>query len=52
MFCRDKCQAALIFVADLFFSNAACADAADRIWSGDPIIIMNDAGMRAEAVAS
>ena len=51
MFCRAKCQAASIFIAALAFSNAALADTADRIWSGGPVITMNDAAMRAEAVA-
>jgi hypothetical protein len=32
-------------------SIALAADAADRIWHGGPVITMNDAGMRAEAVA-
>ncbi|MGD8555796.1 MAG: amidohydrolase [Chromatiales bacterium] len=39
----------------LFFaapgSIALAADAADRIWHGGPVITMNDAAMRAEAVA-
>ena len=32
-------------------SNAALADTADKIWTGGPILTMNDAAMRAEAVA-
>ena len=32
-------------------SIALAADAADRIWHGGPVITMNDAAMRAEAVA-
>ena len=31
--------------------DAAAAPAADRIWSGGPILTMNDAAMKAEAVA-
>lgn len=31
--------------------TAQAADSADRIWSGGPILTMNDAAMRAEAVA-
>jgi len=31
--------------------SAAAAQAADRIWSGGPILTMNDAAMKAEAVA-
>ena len=32
-------------------SLALAADTADRIWHGGPVITMNDAAMRAEAVA-
>ena len=35
----------------LFASVVAAGERADRIWSGGPILTMNDAAMRAEAVA-
>lgn len=38
-------------VAAQFFSLTALADTADKIWVGGPILTMNDASMRAEAVA-
>jgi predicted amidohydrolase YtcJ len=38
--------------ACIFFAAAATADErADRIWSGGPILTMNDSAMRAEAIA-
>jgi predicted amidohydrolase YtcJ len=41
----------LTFAALLLTSTAALAQQADRIWSGGPILTMNDKAMRAEAVA-
>jgi predicted amidohydrolase YtcJ len=35
----------------LLASGAACAQTADRIWTGGPILTMDDKAMRAEAVA-
>jgi len=35
----------------LFASVVAAGERADRIWSGGPILTMNDAAMRAEAIA-
>lgn len=35
-----------------FASNAAGAEPADKIWHGGPILTMNDAAMRVEAVAA
>ena len=35
----------------MFASTCALAQSADRIWSGGPILTMNDAAMRAEAIA-
>jgi predicted amidohydrolase YtcJ len=43
-----KCITALLL---LTASTGALAQAADRIWSGGPILTMNDSAMRAEAVA-
>jgi hypothetical protein len=34
-----------------FATSVAAQETADRIWSGGPIITMNDKAMRAEAVA-
>lgn len=38
-------------ISALLTSSAAFADTADKIWTGGPIITMNDAAMRADAVA-
>lgn len=35
----------------LFVRPAMAAEVADTIWSGGPILTMNDAAMRAEAIA-
>lgn len=39
----------IVFVC--LFGTGALAQPADRIWSGGPILTMNDAAMRAEAIA-
>ncbi|MEJ2322134.1 MAG: hypothetical protein P8Z31_07295, partial [Gammaproteobacteria bacterium] len=46
-------MASLLFITSLAgpASFAHADDAADRIWFGGPVITMNDAAMRAEAVA-
>jgi predicted amidohydrolase YtcJ len=38
-------------ICSLFTTVAPASDYADRIWSGGPILTMNDAALRAEAVA-
>jgi predicted amidohydrolase YtcJ len=42
---------AVIFILSLVVSVSAFAESADRIWSGGTILTMNDAAMRAEAIA-
>jgi hypothetical protein len=42
---------ALIFILILIAAPAIAQDIADRIWSGGPILTMDDRAMRAEAVA-
>jgi predicted amidohydrolase YtcJ len=44
-------QAAAFAAACAAFAAGASAQTADRIWSGGPILTMNDKAMRAEAVA-
>jgi predicted amidohydrolase YtcJ len=41
----------ILLTGALLASTAAHAQSADRIWSGGPILTMNDKAMRAEAVA-
>lgn len=41
----------IALIAALLSGTAAHAQPADRIWSGGPILTMNDAAMRAEAIA-
>src|SRR5512137_2120868 len=54
---RERHGAALAIVSAALAATLACSapapaqDAADRIWSGGPILTMNDAAMKAEAVA-
>ncbi len=43
--------AALVTAALLAMAPAAAQPVAERIWSGGPVLTMNDAAMRAEAVA-
>jgi predicted amidohydrolase YtcJ len=45
------CSATLVALGTLLASSAPAQDVADRIWSGGPVLTMNDAAMRAEAVA-
>jgi predicted amidohydrolase YtcJ len=40
-----------VVVVSLLASASSFAQSADRIWSGGPILTMNDAAMRAEAIA-
>ena len=48
-----RTERVLIALGTLCFSAGACLaeEKADRIWTGGPILTMNDAAMRAEAVA-
>lgn len=48
---EQRLQTALILVLAQVLSNAAVAETADKIWTGGAILTMNDAAMRAEAVA-
>jgi predicted amidohydrolase YtcJ len=51
MFERGKVTALSIFILSQAMTQQAFADTADKIWTGGPILTMNDAAMRAEAVA-
>ena len=51
MFHHVKATALALAVLSQAVSDAAFADTADKIWTGGPILTMNDAAMRAEAVA-
>ena len=51
MFHHVKATALALAVLSQAVSVAAFADTADKIWTGGPILTMNDAAMRAEAVA-
>ena len=44
-------RAAPLTIIGALAATAALAQPADRIWSGGPVLTMNDAAMRAEAVA-
>ncbi len=51
---RPRCKTfpASILALATFAAPVAAQEIADRIWSGGPVLTMNDAAMRAEAVAA
>jgi predicted amidohydrolase YtcJ len=51
MFQHGKVTALALITLAQALAQSALADSADKIWVGGPILTMNDAAMRAEAVA-
>jgi predicted amidohydrolase YtcJ len=51
MFKHGKVTALALITLAQALAQSALADSADKIWVGGPILTMNDAAMRAEAVA-